>query len=124
MELLNGTGMVRFSDDVVLIVTVTEEEVLMSLANTTILRIIAAMKATEPESVPKKSETILLITRWNSAVIEFEIQSQRIFSGTKTKYLGVWWATISTFASHDKPLVMRTEKKHEDQFLGFSIFDA
>lgn len=110
MEMPEGTTLIGFADDVALVVTGINENVLMNNANTGLQRVANWMARNQLELAAQKTEAVLLTTKRKILPTHFVLQGTVVFPTNKLKYLGVWLDTKLVFAEHVNKATEKAER--------------
>lgn len=110
MDLPEGATLVGFADDVALVVTAREENLLMNVADIALQRVSNWMETKRLQLAPEKTEAVLLTTKRKIAPIQFTLQGTSVTPSSAIKYLGVWLDTKLTFAPHVNETVKKAER--------------
>ena len=110
IELLSGTSLIGFADDIAMVVTAKDEQTLMNTANASLLRVSKWITGRQLQLAPEKTEAVLLTTKRKITPIQFNVQGTIITPGKALKYLGVWLDTKLTFAEHVNKTIQKAEK--------------
>lgn len=110
MELPDGASLIGFANDVALVVIAPNEEILMSKANTTLVRIDRWMSSRKLQLAPDKTEAVLLTTKRKVAPIQFMVHGTRVTLSPAIRYLGVWLDTKLNFGAHVEKALQKAER--------------
>ncbi|XP_044742377.1 uncharacterized protein LOC123304880, partial [Chrysoperla carnea] len=91
-------------------VVATNEETLMNHGNTAVQRVVQWMEKRKLTIAPEKTEAVLLTTKRNVGLIEFEVQGVSIRPGKVLKQLGVWLDTKLNFGVHLDKTIQKAER--------------
>lgn len=110
MEMPEGVTLIGFADDVAMVASAKTEELLMTIVNTALLRVVNWMEVKKLQLAPQKTEAVLLTTKRKLSPIIFNIQGIEVRPKDAVKYLGVWLDTKLVFSEHVKKVVEKAEK--------------
>lgn len=110
LEQPEGVKLIGFADDIAMVVTARNEDLLMSTTNIAIVRIANWLHDNKLQLAPEKTEAVLLTTKRKISAIQFNVLGTELSPTTAIKYLGVWLDTKLTFAEHINRTVQKAEK--------------
>lgn len=110
LDLPEETKLIGFADDIIMMVTARNEDILMNVTNTGLARVSSWMSEHRLQLAPQKTEAVILTTRRKILPIHFNVQSTIVTPRPSVKYLGVWLDSKLTFAEHTKQTIQKAER--------------
>ena len=110
MELPEEIELIGFADDVAMVITAKSENLLMTTANTGLLRVSNWLKGRQLKLAPEKTEAVLLTTKRKMSPVNFKVQGVNVTPCKAIKYLGVWLDTKLTYAEHISRTIIKADK--------------
>lgn len=110
IEQPDGIQLLAFADDVAIVASAMNEEILMNKVNTSLCRVTSWMEKRKLQAVPEKTEAVIFTTRRKTEPIFFTMYNKQVFPTTAIKYLGVWLDNKMTFKTHIDKVIKKAEK--------------
>lgn len=105
-----NTKLIAFADDVAIVATAKNEQILTRKVNSSLSRVTRWMENRRLQTVPEKTEALIITTKRKIEPIVFNMYGSMVTPTSAIKYLGVWLDSKLKYDTHIDNVIKKAEK--------------